>query len=79
MQSEQRAENNSKPEHLERPDNPPPTRLSSYIHAHTHEYTQVCAHVLCYTSTYIHADTYNVCLFTYMYNGNPGLVVTAVS
>lgn len=67
-QSEQRAENNSIPEHLERPNNPPLTRLFSYIHTHTHshEYTQICAHVLCYTSIYIHDDTYTYTTYAYL-------------
>lgn len=56
MHSEQRAENKGNPEHLERPDNPPPTRLSSYTH--THMNTLKYVHTICYTSIYIHADTY---------------------
>lgn len=72
MHSEQRAENKGSPEHLERPDNPPPTRLSSYTHTHSHEYTQICAHNLLHKHLHTSWHIYNVCLFTYTFKGNRG-------
>jgi len=67
MHSEQRAENKSNPEHLERPDNPPLTRLSSYTHTHMNT-----VHSNCYTSIYIRTDTYITFAYLPTYKGHRG-------